>query len=142
MGQMLRTDSSNTDFITLVALLDIDLAARDGEENTFYAQFNGISVLEHCVVYYENNIPLGCGALKAFDDTNMESKRIYVSVSSQGKGIASLLLTKLEKWTAELGYTSCVLKAVALYKKNNYVRIPNYTHYTEILNSVCFRKVV
>jgi putative acetyltransferase len=92
MGQMLRTDSSNTDFITLVALLDIDLAARDGEENTFYAQFNGISVLEHCVVYYENNIPLGCGALKAFDDTNMESKRIYVSVSSQGKGIASLLL--------------------------------------------------
>ncbi len=46
MGQMLRTDSSNTDFITLVALLDIDLAARDGEENTFYAQFNGISVLD------------------------------------------------------------------------------------------------
>jgi putative acetyltransferase len=58
MVQLLRTGSSNTDFIALGALLDADLAARDGEESTFHAQFNGIAVLEHCVVYDENIIPL------------------------------------------------------------------------------------
>lgn len=149
MVQMLRAESSNKDFIALVALLDADLAVRDGEENAFYAKLNSIAILEHCVVYYENKIPLGCGALKAFDDESMEIKRMYVSESSRGKGIASLLLSELEQWTTELGYTSCVLEtglrqpeAVALYKKNNYVRIPKYPPYIDMENSVCFRKEV
>lgn len=149
MGNIVRTDSSNTDFIALVALLDADLALRDGEENAFYKQFNGIAVLNHCVVYYENDIALACGAIKPFNQDSMEIKRMYVSEASRGKGIASLLLTELENWTKELGYTSCVLEtglrqpeAVALYKKNNYQRIPNYPPYAEMANSVCFKKVI
>lgn len=149
MVQILRAEPSNKDFIALVALLNADLAARDGEENAFYAQFNSLAVLEHCVVYYENTIPLGCGALKAFDDESMEIKRMYVCEKSRGKGIASLLLSELEQWTTELGYTSCVLEtglrqpeAVALYIKNNYVRIPKYPPYIDMENSVCFRKEV
>jgi GNAT superfamily N-acetyltransferase len=149
MTQLLRTDASNTDFIALVALLDADLAFRDGAENAFYKKFNGIAVLKHCVVYYENDMPLACGAVKPFEDTSMEIKRMYVSQASRGKGIASLLLTELEKWTKELGYPACVLEtgfrqpeAVALYKKNNYLRIPNYPPYTEMANSVSFRKIL
>jgi len=103
MTQLLRTDASNTDFIALVELLDADLALRDGAENDFYKQFNGIAVLKHCVVYYENDMPLGCGALKRFDDRSMEIKRMYVSQAFRGKGIASLLLVELENWTKELG---------------------------------------
>lgn len=146
---IIRTDASNLDFMKLVALLDADLAERDGEDNAFYAQFNGITQLQYCVVYYENDVPVGCGALKSFDDNSMEIKRMYVSEAYRGKGIASALLTELENWTKELGYTSCVLEtglrqpeAVALYKKNNYVRIPNYPPYMEMANSVCYRKEV
>lgn len=149
MGHILRTDSSNTDFIALVALLDADLALRDGAENAFYKQFNGIAVLNHCVVYYENNVALACGALKPFNETSMEIKRMYVSETSRGKGIASLLLSELENWTKELGYTSCVLEtglrqpeAVALYKKNKYQSISNYPPYEGMKNSVCFKKEI
>ena len=147
MGQILRTDSSNPDFIKLVALLDADLALRDGEDNAFYAQFNGIDVLKNCVVYYENEKPIGCGAIKRFDAAAMEVKRMYVNPDARGKGIASLLLAELEKWTKELGYTHCVLEtgqrqpeAIALYKKNGYIVTPNYPPYEGVDNSVCFKK--
>ena len=72
---------------------------------------------------------------------------MYVSRAYRGKGVASLLLSELEKWTKELGYIRCVLEtglrqpeAVALYKKNNYNLIPNYAPYAHMVNSVCFRK--
>ncbi|PIB23856.1 GNAT family N-acetyltransferase [Maribacter sp. 4U21] len=149
MGRIIRTDSSNTDFRALVALLDEDLALRDGEDNAFYAQFNGIAVLKHCVVYYENGIALGCGALKRFDANSMEVKGMFVNPEVRGKGIASLLLVALENWAKELGYEQCVLEtglrqpeAIALYKKNKYNIIPNYPPYEGVANSVCFRKVL
>jgi GNAT superfamily N-acetyltransferase len=132
-----------------VALLDEDLALRDGEDNAFYAQFNGIAVLKHCVVYYENGIALGCGALKRFDANSMEVKRMFVNPEVRGKGIASLLLVALENWAKELGYEQCVLEtglrqpeAIALYKKNKYNIIPNYPPYEGVANSICFRKVL
>src|SRR6056297_1435122 len=149
MESTLRTDSSNIDFIALVALLDADLALRDGEENVFYAQFNGMATLKHCVVSYENDIPVGCGALKPFDDTSMEIKRMNVAMDSRGKGIASLLLKELEKWVKELGYSAIVLEtglrqpeAISLYGKNKYQCIPNYPPYEQMANSVCFRKLI
>lgn len=147
MGHILRTGSTHIDFIKLAALLDTDLAERDGEENTFYAQFNGIAKLMQCIVFYVDDIPVGCGAIKSFDENSMEIKRMYVSMAYRGKGVASLLLSELEKWTKELGYMHCVLEtglrqpeAVALYEKNNYERIPNYPPYEQMANSVCFRK--
>ena len=149
MGRIVRTDSSNPDFIKLVALLDADLAFRDGEDNIFYAQFNGIAVLKQCLVYYEDEIPIGCGAIKGFDDTSMEIKRMYVHPDARGTGIASRLLAELEKWAKELGYSHCVLEtglrqpeAIALYTKNKYEVIPNYPPYVGIANSVCFKKPV
>lgn len=96
MGQLLRTDSAHTDFMTLVALLDKELAERDEDKNAFYAQFNGISILSHCVVYYKDQIPVACGALKPFDDNSMEIKRMYVAMDFKGKGIGSLLY--LQYW--------------------------------------------
>lgn len=147
MERIIRTSSLHIDFIHLVSLLDADLARRDGEENVFYAQFNGISQLKQCVVYYKNDIAVGCGALKSFDEDIMEIKRMYVSMAYRGKGIATLLLAELEKWAKELGYMYCVLEtglrqpeAVALYKKNNYHLITNYPPYEHMANSVCFRK--
>lgn len=147
MERIIRTSSLHIDFIHLVSLLDADLARRDGEENAFYAQFNGISQLKQCVVYYKNDIAVGCGALKSFDEDSMEIKRMYVSMAYRGKGIATLLLAELEKWAKELGYMYCVLEtglrqpeAVALYKKNNYHLITNYPPYEHMANSVCFRK--
>jgi putative acetyltransferase len=142
-----RTDSDNNDFIELVKFLDADLAKRDGKEHSFYAQFNKIDKIKHVVVAYENDNPIGCGAIKEFSPTMVEVKRMYTSPECRGKGIATTILIELEKWAAELSYEKCILEtgkrqseAVALYKKNGYKLIPNYGQYAGIENSLCFEK--
>ena len=49
MYTFLRTGSSNKDFKNLVDLLDEDLAIRDGNEHSFYAQFNKIENIKNRV---------------------------------------------------------------------------------------------
>ena len=149
MIQLLRTDSANPDFVHLVKFLDADLAIRDGEEHSFYNQFNKIDRIKYVVIAYENNIPLGCGAIKEFEPSAMEIKRMYVSPESRSKGIASKVLGELEKWAKEMKYTKCVLEtgkkqpeAIRLYEKNGYEVIPNYGQYAGIENSVCFEKIL
>ena len=42
MIEIIRTDSDNPDFIELVKYLDAYLAERDGDDHSFYAQFNKV----------------------------------------------------------------------------------------------------
>lgn len=144
-----RTDCTDPDFIELVAMLDADLLIRDGEDNAFYQQFNGIMDIHHAVVAYLKDIAMGCGGLKEFKKDSMEVKRMYVIPEARRTGMGSAILQELEQWTAELGYTHCILEtgkrqpeAIALYKKNGYTIIPNYPPYEGIENSVCFQKDV
>lgn len=144
-----RTNSSNPDFQQLVQLLDADLAVRDGAEHGFYAQFNKIDMIQYAIVVYENDVAVGCGAIKQFSTQTMEIKRMYVPPKQRNKGIASFILQALESWAKELNYTTCVLEtgkkqpeAIALYTKNNYQITPNYGQYVGIKNSVCFRKIL
>lgn len=147
MIQLKRTDSDNKDFQSLVAELDKDLAIRDGAEHAFFAQFNKIDMIKYVVVAYQNNEPVGCGAIKHYADGIMEVKRMFVPPEHRGKGIASLVLANLEHWAAELHYQKCILEtgkkqpeAIALYHKNNYTIIPNYGQYIGVESSVCFEK--
>lgn len=146
---IVRTDSDNTDFKRLVAQLDALLAEVDGGDHAFYSQFNKIVGLKHAVIAYENEIAVGCGAIKNFEADAMEVKRMFVLPDHRNRGVASKILTALEVWTAELGYKKCVLEtgkrqpeAIALYKKHGYKSIPNYGQYVGMENSVCFEKVL
>ncbi|MDE3145570.1 MAG: GNAT family N-acetyltransferase, partial [Bacteroidota bacterium] len=125
MIQLIRTDSGNKDFIELVKHLDADLAEKDGDDHTFYNQFNKIDKIKFVVVAYENEKPLGCGAIKEYDLTTMEVKRMFVHPENRGKGIASKILSELENWAKELSFAKCILEtgkrqkeAIELYKKN------------------------
>jgi putative acetyltransferase len=147
MIKIIRTDSDNPDFIGLVKRLDADLAERDGNDHSFYAQFNKIDKIKHVIVAYEEGQPMGCGAIKEYSPNTMEVKRMYTSPDSRGKGIATKILAELEIWAAELNYGRCILEtgkrqpeAIGLYKKNGYQLIPNYGQYVEVENSVCFEK--
>jgi len=147
MIDIIRTNSDNPDFISLVKLLDAELAERDGEDHPFYAQYNKIDKIKYAVVAYENGKPVSCGAIKEYSPDTMEVKRMYTLPESRGKGIATKILIELEKWTKELGYEKCILEtgkkqpeAIALYKKNGYKLIPNYGQYAGVDNSVCFEK--
>ena len=145
-----RTNSSDSDFINLVTLLDEDLRVRDGdEEHEFYHQFNGITSIKHCIVASEKNVPIGCGAIKSFDESTMEVKRMYVVPEHRGKGVAGNILSELESWALELGFSKCILEtgynqpeAIALYKKCDYKIIENYGQYRGVKNSICFEKIL
>lgn len=147
MIKILRTDSENQDFIELIRFLDEDLAEKDGNDHFFYDKFNKVDKIRHVVVAYQDDKPIGCGALKEYAPDTMEIKRMYTAPLARGKGIATNVLTELEIWATELAYEKCILEtgkrqieAIELYKKNGYQLIPNYGQYAEIENSVCFKK--
>lgn len=147
--QLKRTDSSNTDFISLVKQLDEYLAIVDGDDHEFYNQYNGLESLNHVVICYLDDKPVGCGAFKPYDNSSAEIKRMYVSPEIRKKGIGSKVLNELENWAAELGYSRMILEtgkrqveAVSLYKGQNYIQIPNYGQYKEMENSICFEKEI
>lgn len=149
MIKLIRTDSQNNDFIGLVKLLDSELAVRDGDEHGFYAQYNKIDTLKQVVVAFINEIPMGCGAIQHYDKSTMEVKRMFTAPQSRGKGVASAILSELEKWTAELGYKHCILEtgirqpeAIGLYTKCGYKLIPNYGQYGDVADSRCFQKTI
>jgi putative acetyltransferase len=143
-----RTNSRNKDFQSLVIELDADLAIRDGDVmHAFYAQFNGIDLLNQVVVAYKDDKAAGCGAFKPFDDKTAEIKRMYTIPLMRGKGIASSILDSLEKWAMELGFERTVLEtgirqpeAIALYRRKGYVPISNYGQYEGLEDSLCFEK--
>lgn len=144
-----RTNSNDPHFQHLVIELDRDLAIRDGAEHAFFARYNKISSINHVVVLYENDLAIGCGAIKAYAENIVEIKRMFVLETKRGKGIASIVLQELEKWAKELGYKKCILEtgikqpeAISLYTKNHYTRIKNYGQYADIASSVCFEKEV
>jgi GNAT superfamily N-acetyltransferase len=149
MIELHRTDSTHPDFIELVNALDAELAQRDGNDHSFYAQFNKVDKIKHVVVAYAEGKPVGCGAIKEWVPGSMEIKRMYTAPAFRGQGIAAAVLNALEQWAAELSYESCVLEtgkrqpeAIALYKKSGYIIIPNYGQYAGVENSVCFRKTL
>ena len=145
----LRTTSKNPDFQKLVKLLDAYLAMMDGEEHGFYDQYNKIDMLKHCLVIFDNDEAVACGAIKELDTKSMEVKRMFTLPEKRGKGLASAILRELETWSKELGYEKTVLEtgkkqveAVALYNKCGYKIIPNYGQYIGVENSVCFEKLL
>lgn len=150
MLEILRTNSLNEHFAALVKKLDAYLTITDGDEHAFYDQFNKIDSINHVVVYYENIIPVACGAIKQMGSTNVwEVKRMFVEENMRGKGVASLVISELEKWAKELNAEKLVLEtgkrqteAVAFYHKNNYQITENFGQYIGVENSICFEKLL
>lgn len=142
-----KTNPQHPDFIRLITALDGDLAIRDGDEKYFHAQYNKTDNIKHAILVFEGDNAVGCGALRHFDNSTIEIKRMFVSPESRGKGIATIILNALEDWARSLGYTHAVLEtgnkypeAIALYTKNGFQRIPNYGQYETVISSRCFRK--
>ncbi|NOT60102.1 MAG: GNAT family N-acetyltransferase [Acidobacteria bacterium] len=149
MLQLIRTDSSNGDFQSLVALLDQYLRKLDGDDHAFYAQFNQIDALRNVVVAYLNNQAVSCGAFKPFDEGTVEIKRMFTLPEFRGQRLAVQVLLELEAWASELSHTACVLEtgkrmpdAVRLYQRSGYEIISNFGQYAGDENSVCMKKAV
>ncbi len=149
MINLVRTNSDNPDFRELVVLLDQELRIRDGEEHSFYAQFNKIDKIRHIVLAFDNGEAVGCGSIKEYEKGAAEIKRMFVQPARRGRGIAKMILAELEAWASELHFSECILEtgwkqpeAIALYRKSGYETIPNYGQYAGVENSVCMKKLI
>lgn len=144
--KLVRTTSDDPNFQKLIAIFDEYLVDIDGEERDFFA-FHNNKYLEHALVGYEGETAVGCGGFKKFDDQTAEIKRMFVHPDHRGQGIANTILTELENWAKEEGFTAFILEtspkltnAIALYKKTGYQIIPNFGQYIGVENSLCMKK--
>ncbi|MEL0300506.1 MAG: GNAT family N-acetyltransferase, partial [Flavobacteriaceae bacterium] len=131
--KLVQTNQGSKDFQQLVAHLDAELAIRDGDDHAFYHQFNGIESLDHVIIAYDKDQPVGCGAFKARNNQQVEIKRMFVLTAARKNGYATAILTALETWAVKEGYSEAILEtgkaqieALSFYPKQGYTVIPNF----------------
>jgi putative acetyltransferase len=144
---ILRTTSEHADFRKLIQALDEDLYQRNGEAQLKYRQYNHVDQINHVVLVYFNDKPVGCGAFKKFDSETVEIKRMFVFPEMRGKQLAAKLLSELETWAVEEGYSKAVLEtghkqveAIRLYSVAGYSLTENYGQYVGMEESICYGK--
>lgn len=79
---------------------------------------------------------VGCAALRRHDATSAELKRMFVFADHRRRGIANLLLSRLEDLARTMGYDRLVLEtgvaqpeAIALYEAAGYRTTTPFGHY-------------
>ena len=142
-----RTVSTDPDSQTLIRELDADLRVRNGALMDVYDAYNIIDEIKTVVTVYLDELPVGCACFKRYDTDTAEIKRMFVLPVARGNGISTAILTELEVWAKSLGFRCAVLEtgssqfeALGLYRKQGYSCIPNYIPYTNLPDSICFRK--
>lgn len=92
---------------------------------------------------------VGCGAVRPLGGSVGEIKRVYVMPEARGNGIARSLLSALEEFSRNQGYSALVLEtgsrqpeSIGLYESLGYRQIPSFGAYEDDPHSVCFRKAL
>ena len=99
------------------------------------------------VVAYDDDVAVGCGALRVLADGSAEVKRMYVSPPKRGTGTSTAVLRALEDWAREHSIDRLVLEtgdlltpAQRFYEREGYRRIPPFGPYVGSALSVCYEK--
>lgn len=144
-----RTDGKDQDFIENCRLLDMDLDRRVGKvvKREKYKKYNQLDEIQEAIVVYEDHKAIGGGAIRRYDDENVELKRVFIHTEYQGQGIGSKLVSLLIEWAMELGYQRMILEtgellaeSCAVYRKLGFEVIPNYGPYVNMPESLCMAK--
>ncbi len=147
--KFIRTDGKNKDFIENCRLLDTDLERRVGRDvqRDKYNKFNQLDEITEAIVVYDGKKPIGAGAIRKYNSTTVELKRIFVHLEYQGQGIGTTLVSLLLEWAREIGYDRIILEtgelfaeSCAVYKKIGFKKISNYGPYANMSGSVCMEK--
>ncbi len=144
-----RTDGKNKDFIENCRLLDMDLDRRVGKKikREKYEKYNQLDEIQEAIVVYNDNKAVGGGAIRRYNNEDIELKRVFVHTKYQGQGIGTKLVSLLIEWAAELGYKRIILETGELleescyvYKKLGFKVIPNYGPYVDMPESLCMAR--
>jgi putative acetyltransferase len=101
---------------------------------------------------YDNDIAVGCGALKDLGQGQMEVKSVHVAASARGRGIARALMLRLHAFAVQSGARTLFLEtgsdqlpafdaARALYERLGYTYCAPFGDYTAHPESAFMRYV-
>lgn len=120
-------------FEEYAASLNVDLCFQgfDEELRTVDVQYN---LPKGCLMLvFDNETAFGCAAIREFENTTAELKRMYLKPAYRGKGISKSLLQWMLDKAVELGYTSVRLdtlpqmkEAQQLYRQFGFKEIESY----------------
>lgn len=145
-------DVNQPDALRLIEHLSTDLGARYGDDGSgAFTPANVQTPRSAFVVARTDGEPIGCGALRTcetdFGPETGEIKRMFVEPAMRGRGIARMILRRLEEIAIGFGYHKLVLEtgvlqpeAIHLYEICGYRRIPRYGRYTNRPQSLCFEQ--
>ncbi len=134
------------DFLLLSNELDEYLNGAIGgeEKREKYKGFNHLDTMDYVIIAYEENQPVGCGALRKYSEESIEVKRVFVREAFRKKGVAAGILERLITRAREQGYENIILEtgeflpaSVRLYTRSGFEKIQNYGAYVNMEESLC-----
>ena len=146
----IKTANSKSDDVALLSdelHKDLELIYGKGLIESFKEEND--QMLIFYVAYDETGNAVGCGALRHFDETTAEIKRMYIKENFRGQGISKKILMSLENYAIELNYQRIVLEtglkqpeAMNLYASFRYKQINCYGWHADDPDSRCFEKII
>lgn len=136
----------NQDFILLCGELDIFLNQAIGgeEKREKYKKFNHLDTMDFVIVLYDDEYPVGCGALRKYSETEIEVKRVFVREAYRGRNIGGIILERLILQAEKMGFKRMILetgafleRSVRLYHRYGFEKIENYGCYQNMPESLC-----
>ena len=112
-----------------------------------FVPYNLSESISDVLIASVDGVAVGCAGLKAYSDSDVEIKRVWVDPEFWGNHISSAMMDALEQRAAELGFGRAILQtrpqmeaAVHLYTKRGYELIDNYPPYDKLEGAICFAK--
>ena len=112
-----------------------------------FVPYNLSESISDVLIASVDGVAVGCAGLKAYSDSDVEIKRVWVDPEFRGNHISSAMVDALEQRAAELGFGRAILQtrpqmeaAVHLYTKRGYELIDNYPPYDKLEGAICFAK--
>ena len=147
--KVVKTTSENPDFISLIQTFDTFLWERYPELKNDYWGNNLIEFNPNVIIIYLEDEAVGCGCFKKYNQNTAELKRMFVSPTARGLGIAQVIIRELENDARNKGFETMILEtlykqieAINLYQKVGFEIVENYEPYEGLTNSVCMSKAI
>ena len=112
-----------------------------------FVPYNISESISDVLIAYVSGVAVGCSGLKAYSDSDVEIKRVWVDPEYRGNHISTAMMDALEEKASELGFKRAILQtrpqmteAVHLYTKRGYKQIENYPPYDKLEGAICFAK--
>ncbi len=143
------TDGSNEDFHKFYLKTEEFYSSIVGglKNRAAFVPYNISESITDVLIASVSGVAVGCAGLKAYSDSDVEIKRVWVDPEFRGNHISTAMMDALEKKASELGFKRAILQtrpqmeeAVHLYTKRGYVLIEKYPPYDKLEGAICFAK--